>query len=285
MKTTVHFGRGNASHNDRSYDKTEKEHNIFLHTVGDKNKTFLENELDIYKQLYEAKRLDTNERYISERHKEKCTKSIHDYYKKNPPTELILQIGDKVNSIKGVNLQDSVAKLVNSLTREEGVQILNVAIHRDETTEHAHIRMTFPYEKNGLIESNKTQFLREHGYERPNLDKKEDRYNNPLITFTNEVRERFIGICRDKGLEIDSEPSQERKRHLSVHDFKLQKDSDNMDFIDELNHEEKQAAFDELVERFNKGEITVGEIKELNEHADNKIQKAKDIDREIFGER
>jgi len=286
MKTTVHFGRGNANHNDRSYDKTKTEHDIFKHTIGDKNKTFLENELDVYKKLYEAKRLDTNEKYIAQRHEEKCTKSIHDYYKKNPPTELILQIGDKDNSAKGLDLQNSVVKLVNSLVNE-GVTVLNVAIHKDETTEHAHIRMTFPYEKNGLIESNKTQFLREHGYERPNPDKKEDRYNNPLITFTNDVRERFIGICRDKGLEIDSEPSQEHKRHLSVHDYKMQQDR-NMDFIQEHEFERKKQAIEKIVHYAESGELKSSELEKIILSLENKIEQdniaIEEINRRIFGD-
>lgn len=283
MKASVHFGRGNADHNDRSYDKSEKEHDIIKATIGDRNKTFYENEIDIYQKLYEEKRLRTNENYIKNGHPERCTKTIEDYYKKNVPTELILQIGNKEKSVGGEVLKKATEELIRELQNKR-VQVLNYAIHRDETTEHVHVRMTFPHEKNGVIENNRAQFLKDVGYELPKPEEKEGRYNNRMISFTNDVRERFISIVREKGLEIDSEPSEEHKRHLSVHDYKLQQDRD-MNFIEERNHEEKQAALNKVIEQINKGDITTRELKELSEHAEQKIQKAKDIERDIFGER
>lgn len=283
MKASVHFGRGNADHNDRSYDKSEKEHDIIKATIGDRNKTFYENEIDIYQKLYEEKRLRTNENYIKNGHPERCTKTIEDYYKKNVPTELILQIGNKEKSVGGEVLKKATEELIREL-QKKGVKALNYAIHRDETTEHAHIRMTFPHEKNGVIENNRAQFLKDVGYELPKPEEKEGRYNNRMISFTDDVRERFISIVREKGLEIENrelDEAKEHKRSLSVHDFQLKADRDQEDLLREMRRGQEIRAYEKMIKSLNEGKITPKEINALVEQKEEQIQ---DLRYKLFGE-
>ena len=77
--------------------------------------------------------------------------------------------------------------------------MLDFAVHMDETTVHVHSRATLgSVDKNGHFMPNQTQALKEMGFDNSN----HTRYNNPLIDFTDHVREVFYSHCEERAKEL-----------------------------------------------------------------------------------
>lgn len=110
-------------------------------------------------------------------------RSIDDLMKseKTQAREMILQIGNKDNHIDKDVLKACIQQFNNEFNKRYGanVHILDIAIHNDEATPHAHIRFICDYiDKDGFKKISTDKALRELGIKPPKETAKADRYNN-----------------------------------------------------------------------------------------------------------
>ena len=60
------------------------------------------------------------------------------------------------------------------------------------------------------------------GIERPDPTAKEGKYNCPLMTFSDVIRQEFYNLCEQQGVAIDREVKNPSQKHLSVLEYKCQ---------------------------------------------------------------
>ncbi len=231
MKASLHMGKGSAIHNDRTFDLDKADHidqertsknitHIFSKDEAEKKMTFDEYERHYYKKNYSETLEKTNENYIKNRHPERV-KTMDDWYKSNKPTEAIFQIGNEEEQVNEKYVFHAFKDALNEMKEKYPNFVpLNVAIHLDETTPHIHFRFVIEaHDKDGCLKPSKTKGLKEMGIERPDLSEPEGRFNNPMMTFTSEFRERFYQKIEEQGLNIDKEPHLDQK-HLETINYK-----------------------------------------------------------------
>lgn len=294
-KATYHSGRTtksgkiyNANHN--TYKKTRDgqshinhdrtKENVLYRVEGNRLKPCksydcIEFEKKRYKELFSESLEAKNERYIKQRHKERC-RSIEDLYHdpKKCPFEMILQIGkadddmsfeEKAELSKKVNID-----FVREMHKRYGRNFvpLNLSGHYDEISPHWHYRGVFVYQGKDGLEPNQSKALESMGIERPDKTKPIGKHNNPLMTFTEEARNLYYEICERYGLEIDREvknPSQKHKETLEHKCEKLEKEIQEKDLaleqmtkqIEDLTQEknEKQREADRESVRYRQNKI------------------------------
>ena len=217
-KATYHSGRTtkagkvfNANHNTNKktrdgqnhirHDRTEQ--NILYRIENNKLKPCksydcIEFEKRRYKELFSESLEAKNQRYIKQRHKERC-RDIEDLYRdpKKCPFELVLQIG-KANDEMTFEEKADLSKRVNidfvrEMHKRFGANFvpLDLSGHYDETTPHWHYRAVFVYQSRDGLEPNQSKALESLGIERPDKTKPIGKHNNPLMTFTAKARERM----------------------------------------------------------------------------------------------
>ena len=176
-----------------------------------KSKNLQAHELAVYRKLFQ-KRLDTmNERYISQRHPEKC-KTLEQYYRspQSCPDEYLIYIGDKDNHPGSEVLKAAGSELIRRLQKKYSKNFipLCVATHLDERgAAHLHLRGIFisTTDKNG-VKVSITKGMKEAGIALPDAEKPEHKYNNRQMAFSEEIRNTFADICEQEfGLEIERE--------------------------------------------------------------------------------
>ena len=297
-KATYHSGRTtkggkvfNANHN--TYKKTRDGQSHINHDRTDENVLYriennklkpcksydcIEFEKRRYKELFSDSLEAKNQRYIKQRHKERC-RDIEDLYKdpKKCPFEMILQIGKSDDSLtfeekaelsKRVNID-----FIREMHKRFGANLvpLDLSGHYDETTPHWHYRAVFVYQGKDGLEPNQTKALESMGIERPDKTKPIGKHNNSLMTFTEEARNLYYEICERYGLEIDREvksPSQKHKETLT-HKCELL----------EREVQEKDMAIEQMMAKLEM--ITQEADKEAKRHKNNKIQAEKEEIRAI----
>lgn len=305
-KASYHSGRTtksgkvfNANHNTNrktrdgqshiNHDRTEQ--NILYRVENNKLKPCrsydcIEFEKKRYKELFSESLEAKNQRYIKQRHKERC-RDIEELYRdpKKCPFELILQIGksndeitfeEKADLSKRVNID-----FVREMHKRYGTNFvpLDLSGHYDETTPHWHYRAVFVYQGKDGLEPNQSKALKALGIERPDQTKPVSKHNNPLMTFTEESRTLYYEICERYGLEIDREvknPSQKHKETLEHKCEMLEQEVQEKDQLLEqvsakihaLNKEkdEKQREADKEAERYktNKIQADKEELRAIN---------------------
>lgn len=213
----------NARHNDRTansqddhIDKTRSSHNRYINYVG--KGSFIDGEREYYKRTFSKFCNERNERYKC--HGIKRCGTTEDYRKssRSCPTETILQIGniqtmkelsyclsaDELNELMRRLLIKAFKHFVRALAKyERNHTILNCALHMDEAgCPHLHMRSCLHYYDEGVsaekVSANKA--LEDMGFERPDLNRPEGRYNNRLMSFSSFQRETWIA-CLKKALE------------------------------------------------------------------------------------
>lgn len=243
MKASMHLGNGKASHNDRRFDLDKADHidqertaqNFACNYSDDKaeqHMPFEDFERQYYERHYAESLTLTNEKYLAQRHPEKV-RSMDDWLKTYKPTEAIIQLGNAEEQINDKYLVKAFTETMGEL-KEKYPQMkpLNIAIHRDETTPHIHLRFVIEgHDKSGHLKPLKTQGLKEMGIERPDLSKPEGRYNNPLMTFTNEMRETLYRKIEELGLDLDRTPhlNQQHKETLQYKKNELVADIESLE--------------------------------------------------------
>ena len=230
MRVSQHSGReGSAKHNDRSFLQQQDDGNRYWCLYNSRD--FEMAERYYYRTTYADALQATNDRYRQQRHPERC-KTLEQLYhgRHTKPEEIILQIGDisDAETVKGIFLECLVdyLKRLEKWNEKHGkpMQILNIAVHFDESSPHAHMRRVWEYtDKNGYKRLGQNAALKAAGIDLPNPGEKEGRYNNRKMVFDAFSRSLWQDVCRSHGLSIETEPRQ-GLRHKSVRDYKRSKE-------------------------------------------------------------
>lgn len=217
MKVSLNSGtkksrNAHAKHLDEIYENAYK-----IEACMGKQYTFEENEMLFFKQTFHDEYMAQQERY-RKKGNTKRLKNEDDYMQNlidEHVHEQIYQIGDMENNLGNQNMQ--ILWTYFSRARREmddnlGLKrvTLDSALHLDldEATPHVHERSVYlSIDKNGKLTCDFSKALRSAGINRPNPAKKEDRYNNPMITYTDMCRDLFLQVSREfiKKHEIDAE--------------------------------------------------------------------------------
>lgn len=240
-------------HNDRNFN-LEPEHidenkskNNYYWMIYNECKTFEECEKEFYKNKFLFSLESINEKHIKSRHKERI-KTMDDYRTspKTCPEETLYYIGDKSNTVDTNVLQEIILKQLEWESEQfPDVVYLNIAIHRDEEgADHIHARKVYiaPNE-DGFPIVNQTKALANMGIERPDTSKPSSKFNNAKMTYTKLVREHFIELCKEYGLEIETEPKEKSKTGYSLEEYKLK---DTKSKLEEIT--EKQRLYQEKLD-------------------------------------
>lgn len=297
-KATYHSGRTtkggkvfNANHN--TYKKTRDGQNHINHDRTEENILYriennklkpcksydcIEFEKKRYKELFGESLEAKNQRYIKQRHKERC-RDIESLYRdpKKCPFEMILQIG-KVNDSLTFEEKAELSKRVNidfirEMHRRFGANFvpLDLSGHYDESSPHWHYRAVFVYQGKDGLEPNQSKALESMGIERPDKTKPIGKHNNPLMTFTAEARELYYEICERYGLEIDREVNNPSQKHKETLEHKCE--------MLEKEVQEKDQALEQM--KIQLQSITREAEKESVRYKENKIQAEKEEIRAI----
>lgn len=231
MRASLHIGKGGATHNDRSFDTTKNssihpeygenayygrtEKGLFKPVQGGMHH-FSRIESEFYKRTFSAALDAKNERYKKSGHKERCqTLSNLRNADKTKPTEIILQLGNEHDPYEdGGNLKKMVIAMVKRIRAEyPQFVLLDIALHGDERSMHAHVRGVFVgHDRDGNPEPNQSKALAEMGIERPNPEEPTSKTNNAMQTFTEILRSMWHECIR----EVDpiTEPKRESRSHV-----------------------------------------------------------------------
>ncbi len=181
--------------------------------------TFEEGERKFYEDYYKEALDKQNEIYKSHR-QYKRMKTIDDLLKdKNTKVdEMILQIGNKDMSIDKDVFRQLLRQFNKKLSEKYyNCHVLNIAIHNNEMTVHGHARFVFDYiDENGLRKISTNKSLQQMGVQLPKPDKKEGRYNNRKMTFTEDIRSIWYETIRENGIEIDEEVKNPSQKHKDI---------------------------------------------------------------------
>lgn len=235
MKATLHIGRGTVKHNDRNFnldnarhiDQTKQNENFYINRYLDDTITFEECERRYYQENYLQGLEAQNEKY-RKRRQYRYIRSIDDLMKaeKTQPKEMILQIGNKDSHVDPETLRHCIYQFNEEFNQRYGTNahILDIAIHNDEATPHAHIRFICDYtDKDGHKKICTDKALKVLGIKPPKDTARADRYNNALQTFTEQIRFIWNTIIRRNGIEIDETVSNPSQKHLTVLEYKDKK--------------------------------------------------------------
>lgn len=237
-RVTAHNGRKskngvyNPNHNDRNFttesdhiDREKSSQNFYWMCYKDCS-TFEECEAKFYEKNFKNGLQKINEKHIKARNT-KRVKTMDDY-RQSPrtcPEEILYYIGNRKEPIERKLFDEILEKQVN-WERETfpNVRLLDFAIHVDEPgADHGHGRHAFlAHDEFGNLIVNQKKALQEMGIERPDMSKPEGRYNNAKMTYTKQVRDHFIALCRSYGIEIEDEPREKSKSGLSLDAYKAE---------------------------------------------------------------
>lgn len=251
MKATVRNGRTNSAgrvfnpnHNTRAETRAIEGHIDHDRTALNVNFKFFANgniekcdsfdakefELSQYEILFGDGQTAKNERYTKDGHPERC-KTVKEVYQhpKTAPLETILQLGN-INSDMSRDerqkiLTASAFELVDTLRRRwgENLHFLTLSSHVDEIgSPHIHARYVLSHvDKQGFAIVNQSQAFKQMGIDRPDTSKKEGKYNNPLMTFSEMLRSTFYDLCeKNGGIEIDREVKNPSQKHKDILEYK-----------------------------------------------------------------
>ena len=235
MKATLHIGKGTGKHNDRTFDlnkathidQTRQNDNFYINRYLYDSITFEECERRYFQENYSQGLEIQNEKY-RKRRQYGYIRSIDDLMKgeKTQVKEMILQIGNKDNHPAKEVLLECVHQFNEEFNKRYGTNahILNIAIHNDETTSHAHIRFICDFvDKDGIKKICTDKALKKLGIKPPKATAKTDRYNNALQTFTEQIRFIWNQIIKNHGIEIDDTVINASQKHLTVLEYKTKK--------------------------------------------------------------
>lgn len=216
--------QGSATHNMHSHvDRANRDVMLYDYTRVS-GRTLRDRELTYYKNTFGDALDAKNTRYRQQRHPERC-RTIEQVYtgRKTRPEEVILQVGKLGDTINretfGALVKDFVDRW-DAWNNKMGhpAQTLNISLHYDEATPHAHWRRVWQYrDDRGHMQIGQEQALRRAGVQMP-APGAESRYNNRKITYDAQVRALWQSVCKAHGLTIETEPLPSH-RHRTVEDY------------------------------------------------------------------
>ncbi len=254
MKATVRNGRTtakgkvfNANHNTRAETRNIEGHIDHERTALNVNFKFLANgnvekcgsfnakefELSQYEIYFGDGQKAKNERYTKDGHPERC-KTIKEVYEhpKTCPMETIFQLGNRQTEMSPEARKQimvaSTFELIEKLRQKygENFRLLDISLHNDESagSEHIHARYVLSSrDKHGFTIVNQSQAFKQMGIDRPDTSKKEGKYNNPLMTFSEMLRSTFYDLCEKNGnIEIDREVKNPSQKHRDILEYKCE---------------------------------------------------------------
>lgn len=241
MKVSLRIAKkGNPKHNDRSrkepeehVDVSRSKNNHYMSIYKDLKNDFLETEKRFYSKLFNDWIEEKKSLAKEHRHRERV-KSADQLRtgQKTKPEEMVIQIGDVFEhpSSEAFRLwAQEVVALHRKLTKDHA-QVLNVAIHNDEGTPHAHIRQVWVYgekTKDGkpILRISKNKALEAAGFQPPFPDQPIGRKNSRAMTYTKVLREEIEKLAIEKGFDIDTTNRVNRK-HLHKDDYIKMKEAE-----------------------------------------------------------
>ena len=171
--------------------------------------TFTQHERNEYEKRYGGFIAGQNARNIKAGHA-KRNRTVDDLLNdvRICPEETICQIGKEGDCPPPEKLLEIVQEFMDTIEERFGkhIHVLDWALHLDETSPHIHARQVFDVENRyGEIEPKQEKALEQLGIPLPFPDKKPSKVNNRKVTFDSMCRELLLGICREHGLEVETE--------------------------------------------------------------------------------
>lgn len=293
MRATLHNGRMgkdgvfNAKHNDRNFDTRQTEHidperskdNLYWHYMMSERPemSFDEVEREFYKAHFSNGLNAQNRRYMAQRHPERC-RTIDDL-RKSPltcPEEVILQIGNMQDGVPVHILKNIFLEYLQwEKTTFPRIKTLDIALHQDEQGgAHIHQRRVWvAHDKEGNEKVSQSKDLTEMGIERPDLTKAESRYNNKKQSFTRICRNKFIEICVNHGLEIETEPREHSHSGKTLEEYKAQQEKEKAQTFFSIS-KNLSSQIDEMAKEKKQLDRKCDEMKKNIEHAGEYLHRA-----------
>lgn len=233
-RITLHNGRSHRGtgtafstrHNDRQFDISQSDHIDPERSRGNRywrwnqqdtpEQTFKDSEQAFYEKTFADYLQAQNQRHIESRHPGRV-KTIEQYRQSRlgRPEQVIMEIG---NSKTGAPDPDTLWTIIKAQLDWErktfpAVRVLDIALHVDEpdSAPHIHVsRVWIAHDKDGHQMQQQEGALREMGVQKPLPESVEsrDRYNNRKMTYTRACREHLQELCREYGLDIETEPKE-----------------------------------------------------------------------------
>lgn len=235
MRITTNNGRhahGRAyspRHNDRQFNLQNSPHIDPARTSNNWEWQWLENygkqcsfedaEREYYVRYISDHLQAVNRRYEAQRHAERMRSM--DEYRRAPqscPEETIICIGNKGSHPDPGELLAAYLELQHWQQQQfPQLHVLDYAMHVDEQgAPHVHERHVWTYtDADGHLAIGQARALEQMGIQRPHPEQPKSRYNNAKVTYTQAVREKFVAICRQRGLEIETTPRERSQSGLT----------------------------------------------------------------------
>lgn len=246
-------------HNDRQFNLGKSTHIDPARTSNNWEWQWLENygeqcSFEDAEREYYARHISdhlqaVNRRYKAQRHSERV-KTL-DEYRRAPqscPEETIICIGNREHHPDPSELLAAYLELQHWQEKTfPQLQVLDYALHLDEQgAPHIHERHVWTYtDADGHTAIGQARALEQMGIERPHPEQPRSRYNNPKQTYTAMVRARFVEICRQRGLEIETTPRERSQSGLALIEYQARQEEKR---LQELQREADSLEVDRLLD-------------------------------------
>lgn len=244
--------------------------------------TFEEYENLFYEKMFKDQYNQQMERHIKGGHKDRV-KTFDDWKKdkRYVPEETQLQVGNKDIQIPRETSEKIFLEYFKWEQKwgyeHECFQILDMAIHEDETTIHSQSRRVWfsLNPETGIYEIGQEKALERAGIPLPDTTKPRSRYNNRKMVFDKLAREQFLSICEAYGVDVERVPIPDGSHNLDkdemIHRKHTEKEKE-LDQRDELLVEKEKQ-----LER--KKEVLVERQKQLEKKNKVLVEKEKTVNK------
>lgn len=246
-------------HNDRDFNLEKSTHIDPARTADNWEWTWLENDgvlcsFEDAERIFYARHISNhlqavNARYEAQRHSERV-RSL-DEYRRAPqscPEETIVCIGNQEHHPDPSELLAAYLELQHWQQQTyPQLQVLDYAMHLDERgAPHIHERHVWTYtDADGHLAVGQARALEQMGIQRPHPEQPRSRYNNEKMTYTQAVREKFVEICRQRGLEIETQPRERSQSGLTLLEYQSRQEEQR---LQELQREADSLEIDRLLD-------------------------------------
>ena len=233
VRVTQHNGRAGkhgvylAKHNDRQFDVSQASHidaeksaqNVYWSYY--EGMSFTDCERKYYEERF-SQALNLQNAKYAKRRQYVYMRTMDEYIANEDtcPEETVIYIGNKDEHV-GIDLLKKITTEQIEWERKTypNVVVLDVALHVDEEgAPHYHKRQVWEaVDKNGNMIVSQTKALKAMGI---GLSKKGTRYDNAKQEYTAQCREHFENLCRQYGVEINTERLHKSKTGLEMDDYK-----------------------------------------------------------------
>lgn len=203
--------------------------------------TFTQHERNEYEKRYGGFIAGQNARNIKAGHA-KRNRTVDDLLNnvRICPEETIYQIGKEGDCPPPEVLLEIVQEFMGTIEERFGkhVHVLDWALHLDETSPHIHARQVFDVENRyGEIEPKQEKALEQLGIPLPFPDKTPSKVNNRKVTFDSMCRQLLLGICREHGLEVETEAIYGGKASREKNDYIIEAQQEKIAELERRNAE------------------------------------------------